>query len=359
MRNLAPARIVPGPRFNVFSGDNGQGKTNLIEAVYVVATLRSFRTSRLPDLIAKGQSHARVSSLVCRDELERRYDVTIDATRRSVTLDGKTPRPLAKYFGGFNVVLFAPEDLSVAKGSPAERRRFLDRAVFARDASYLAVAQTYEKVLRSRNSLLRDASEGKRQALDVLPVYDQQIIPLAIAVVKARRAFLESLIPRFQSAFEAITRTGMDVGLDYVTAPELLDCNEDSVAAALARNLPRDLARGTSSFGPHRDDLMFRLAGEPVSVYASQGQNRSIILAWKTAEMELLHDAHRDPPILLLDDVSSELDEARNQYLFSYLSEKPFQTFVTTTHPRHVLLNQERVDYSVQSGTFYPTNSNN
>lgn len=350
-RNLARVRLEPGPRFNVFYGDNGQGKTNLIEAVYVLATLRSFRTAKLAELVALGGTRATLSARVVRADTERRYDVLIEPPRRQVLLDGKPARPLARYFGGWNVVLFAPEDMQVARGAPAERRRFLDRAVFARQPSYLAVAQDFDKVLRSRNAVLRAMADGDRRAGSMLPVYDQQLAPLAVAVAAARQALVAELVPRFAAGFEAITRTGLPVHARYQTAPELASGDPAAVMAAFARDAARDAARGSTSLGPHRDDLAFTLCGQPADQFASQGQLRALVLAWKIAELELLREVHGEPPILLLDDVSSELDDERNQHLFAYLATHQHQCFITTTHPRHVILAHDRVDHVVRAGT--------
>jgi DNA replication and repair protein RecF len=149
-RNLAPLVLEPSPHFNVLSGDNGQGKTNVLEAIYLVGTLRSFRTQHAQEMIRWGEVEARVSARVERQGLERVYEIQLAPRRRQVKLDGKTPRSLGDYFGDINVVLFAPEDLRVPRGSPAGRRRFLDRSVFNRDVGYLAAAQTYARVLKSR-----------------------------------------------------------------------------------------------------------------------------------------------------------------------------------------------------------------
>jgi DNA replication and repair protein RecF len=348
-RNLAPLQLVPGPRFNVFAGDNGQGKTNLLEAVYVVATLRSFRTTRLADIIRRDAPRATLAARVVRDELERKYQVVVEPGHRNVTLDGKTPRPLARYFGGFNVVLFAPEDLQIARGAPAERRRFLDRSVFSWRPSYLEHAQAFEKVLKNRNAVLRNA-EDDRNAVALLDVYDEQLAPLAIEIAKTRRALLDEISPRFSAAFESITRTGLPVALEHVTAPELSSGDVEAVKAGLARDRRKDLARGSTSLGPHRDDLVFRFADAEAAIFASQGQLRALVLAWKTAELDLLRETHGNPPILLLDDVSSELDESRNLYLFEYLSRMDLQCFITTTHPKHVRLTRDRVDHEVRNG---------
>lgn len=349
-RNLARVQLEPGPRFNVFYGDNGQGKTNLIETVYVLATLRSFRTSRLAELVALGDHKASLAARVVRAGTERRYDVVLEPPRRQVLLDGKPVRPLARYFGGWNVVLFAPEDLLVARGAPAERRRFLDRAVFARSPAYLGVAQDFDKVLKSRNAVLRQLADGDRRAASMLPVYDAQLAPLAIQVARARRALVAELAPRFAAGFDAITRTGLPVGATLETAPELATGDPQAVVAALERDRARDVARGSTSLGPHRDDLAFTLAGQPAAQFASQGQLRALVLAWKIAELGLLHEVHGEPPILLLDDVSSELDDARNLHLFEYLSAHEHQCFITTTHPRHVILTRDRVDHEVVRG---------
>lgn len=350
LRNLARVQLEPGPRFNVFFGDNGQGKTNLIESVYVLATLRSFRTARVAELVGLGAPRARLAARVERGGLERRYDVVLEPPRRQVMLDGKPVRPLARYFGGWNVVLFAPEDLLVARGAPAERRRFVDRAVFARQPSYLAVAQDHDKVLRSRNAVLRAMADGDRRAASMLPVYDAQLAPLAVAVAAARQALVAELLPRFIAGFDAITRTGLPVAARYQTSPELAAGDVAAVLAAYQRDLARDQARGSTSLGPHRDDLAFELCGQPAAQFASQGQLRALVLAWKIAELELLRAVHGEPPILLLDDVSSELDDERNQHLFEYLAAHDHQCFITTTHPRHVILGRDRVDHEVRAG---------
>lgn len=356
-RNLERIDASFCERFVVVSGDNGQGKTNLLEAIYVVAALRSFRTSRLADLIRFGAERAVLGARVERDGLERRYDLTIEPHGRRVRLDGKAARPLARYFGAFNVVLFAPEDLQLPRGAPAERRRFLDRAVFNRRADHMATSQDYDKVLRSRNALLREVADGRRggaAAGDLLAVYDEQLAALAARIATARLAYVDELRPRFQAAFDAISRSGIPVDLAYATAPEVAAAGEAERAATYARLLVAgrgaDLARGVTGVGPHRDDLAFRFAGHDAGAFASQGQLRALVLAWKTAEMDLLAAIHGEDPILLLDDVSSELDPHRNEYLFAYLARRSNQCFITTTHPRFVLVREDRVDHEVRDG---------
>ncbi|MGE0396062.1 MAG: DNA replication/repair protein RecF [Kofleriaceae bacterium] len=361
VRNLQTLQLAPRERFNVFVGDNGQGKTNLLEAIYVVATLRSFRTTRLSDLVAFGKPEAKLGARVVKDELVRVYEVDLAPGSRKVRLDGKAPRPLARYFGGFNVVVFTPEDLGLPRGSPGDRRRFLDRGVFNFDPAYLAVATDYDKVLRSRNAVLKQAGQGMlggTKLEDMLLVYDAQLARLALAVVRARTRFLEVLAPALVETFSRITRTGLVAGARYLSKIVELtggggESSDDVIAIVeqkLRENRVKDLATQSTQLGPHRDDVVLELDGREAGSFASQGQLRAIMLAWKTAELRVLGEAHGDQPILLLDDVSSELDPSRNEFLFDHLATLAGQCFITTTHEGHVLLAKNRADYRIQAG---------
>ena len=189
-RNLAEAEISLGPGFTVLWGHNGAGKTNLLEAIYLVSTLRSFRTSSLSDLVAFGQPQTKLGARVVKDDMVRVYEVELAPGSRKVRLDGKAPRPLARYFGAFNVVVFTPEDLALPRGSPGDRRRFLDRGVFNLQPEYLTVASDYEKVLKTRNSVLKQVGAGTlsaRHAEDMLAVYDDQLARLSGAIGKRSR----------------------------------------------------------------------------------------------------------------------------------------------------------------------------
>jgi DNA replication and repair protein RecF len=351
-RNLVDQLLEPGPGFNVLSGDNGQGKTNLLEAIYLAGTLRSFRTSAAQEMIQLGQREAIVKARVERRGLERVYEISLGARRKQAKLDGKTPRALSEYFGDFNVVLFTPEDLRVPRGSPSGRRRFLDRSVFNREVTFLQDAQRYGRVLKSRNALLRDGSPRG----DLLDVYDEQLAQLGARIVAARRRWLGELTRRFTSAYDTITQSGLAADLEYDASPEVLEAGVDvtAIASALALEIAagraRDLARRQSNVGPHLHDVTWKLDGQPAAAFASQGQLRALVLAWKTAEMNLLTEAQGDAPVLLLDDVSSELDPSRNEFLFRFLTSSERQCFVTTTHPRHVPITENRVDFRVVAG---------
>jgi DNA replication and repair protein RecF len=345
VRNLAPATFEPEARFTVVSGDNGQGKTNFLEAIYFLATLRSFRTTHLADLIAWDADEATVSADAERGGLTRRYDVSLRPGKKEVLLDGKTPQSLGEYFGGMNVVLFAPEDLRILRGNPAGRRRFLDRAVFNRHVAFLDDAQRYAHVLKQRNMLLKQG--GRDELLDV---YDPQLAEYGERVDGWRRRTLVELAPRFEAAFAAISQSGVAAAVRY-DAP---DRPPGALLAELDGTRARDRLRRHTGVGPHTDDLVFTLDGKDARAFASQGQLRALILAWKAAEVTLLVDVRGDAPLLLLDDVSSELDPLRNQYLFDLLLEIECQCFVTTTHPRYVVVAQNRMDYQMVKGVIRP-----
>jgi DNA replication and repair protein RecF len=387
IRNLRPLTLEPRERFNVFVGNNGQGKTNLLEAIYAVSTLRSFRTSRLADMIAfaprpsnaaaatldepgpddepaeadetsgsmpsgvPDERVARVGARVLKEELVRVYELTLTPAGRRVTLDGKAVRPLSKYFGGFNVVVFTPEDLQLPRGAPGDRRRFLDRAVFNARPDYLGSATDYEKVLKQRNAILRMNAQGAMPPVrveEMLSIYDEQLTPLGLAVANARAAFVDEIREELGRAFSAITHTEHVANARYVS--RVAGASPEQILQWHREGRVKDLATSSTQLGPHRDDIAFELNAREAGAFASQGQLRAIMLAWKTAEMAVLARVHDDRPILLLDDVSSELDPARNQYLFEHLATQAGQCFITTTHESHVLLTQDRANYRIENG---------
>jgi len=351
-RNLAPTVLTPGTGFNVFVGDNGQGKTNLLEAIYLAGTLRSFRTSHTAEMIVHGGDEALVRARVERGGLERLYELRLQPRRKETRLDGKVPRTLSEYFGDFNVVLFAPEDLRVPRGNPQGRRRFLDRSVFNREPSFLADAQRYARALKSRNALLRADRVDDAQ----LDAYDAELRRTGARILRSRRRYLGEFADMFAEAYESITHSGLAAELVYEAPEALLAAGDDEQAlsyqlgGALAASRARDRARKLTSVGPHADDLAFVLGGQPAKAFASQGQLRALVLAWKTAEMRLLRARQGDAPVLLLDDVSSELDATRNRFLFDFLLGIECQCFVTTTHEKHVVVSDNRLDFRVVAG---------
>lgn len=354
-RNLATALITPHPKLNVLHGANAQGKTNFLEAIYLLGTLRSFRAARSDELIGFGKHRARVEARVERGGLERRYQVELrgEPSTKRARVDGKGVRSAAEYFGGFNVVLFAPEDLRLVRGAPGERRRFLDRAVWNAQPSFLAAAQGYERVLRSRNALLR--GEVRREHADLLDVYDEQLAGAGAELILRRCGYLSALAPTAERAFERITRSGLPLVLRYVScvgevATRARADIERNLGELLKASRRRDRERGFTGVGPHQDDLELELGGHPARLHASQGQTRALVLALKIGEIEHLVEVIGESPVLLLDDVSSELDTERSRHLLEFVGQLEAQTYLTTTMPHVLPLPENRHEYQLIDG---------
>jgi DNA replication and repair protein RecF len=339
----------------VLWGPNAQGKTNFLEAIYYIGTLRSFRAGHAVELIRFGAPRAELEAAVERQELARELRVVVEPRRRVAEVDGKAVRSAAEYCGSLNAVVFAPEDLGLPKGSPAARRRFLDRAVFEARPAYLTEAQAFQRLLKHRNALLRRAAAGAPVAPELLEAYDERLAAAAAVVVVRRRELLVALAERFASAFASIARMGIAARLRYVAAPEVDAApDEPAVATALAGLLAarrdRDLRRGYTSAGPQADDVEIELDGRPARLHASQGQLRALVLALKCSEILHVKEKTNDPPVLLLDDVSSELDPERNAYLFELVGRIGCQTVITTTDRRHLALAEKSLEFQVVGG---------
>jgi DNA replication and repair protein RecF len=352
-RNLEPLELVPGPRVNVLHGDNGQGKTNLIEAAYYLATLRSFRTSHAEELIRGGAAAAGRAQLAARVEhrgLDRKVDVRLGPEGRTVTLDGKRVRGAAAIFGAVSVVLFVPEDLLLPRAAPAARRRFLDLAVFNVERGYYREAAAFQKVVKSRNHLL------KRGPVDpvLLDAYDDELARTGARVVMRRRALVTELAPRTRDFFRAL-HGDIPVELRYRSAPAIdLAPDEAGVQAALLGGLRAQRAlderRRFTGTGPHTDDLDIVFAGRLAREHASQGQLRSLVLALKLAELTNVEARRGDVPVLLLDDVPSELDPTRRKFLFDMVGGLSCQTLISVTEREVVSPLPERVDFRISAG---------
>jgi DNA replication and repair protein RecF len=325
-RNLASVDIELGPRLNVLSGDNGQGKTNLVEAAYVLATSKSFRTAKLPELVRMGATTASVRGKLCEEGERRDQSVGLRTGTRSVRIDGKRPVTLAVYAMRTPAVVFHPGALSLSSGGGTERRRLLDRVALYLSPSSLADAESYGRALRSRQKVLDARGE---HAAD-LDGWEDLIVRHGLALSEARERAFSVIVPAAMAAFERIGAPGVTLGLHYRRgAPN----DVESFRSDLAQHRRSDRARRSASVGPHRDDMSIDLAGGPARGMASQGQHRTIVLSLKLAEIEVIAGARGVRPMLLLDDVSSELDRARTLSLFSALSQEQSQVLLTTTRP--------------------------
>ena len=338
-RNLEEQRVALARHTTVLFGPNGQGKTNFLEACYLVCTLRPLRAQKLRELVRLGSEGPAL--VRARFELPsgvREVEVEIGREGRSARVDGKPVRDPDELFGGLATVAFTPDDLAVVKGGPEGRRRLLDRAVQNRHPAHLADAREYGRALRARNELLRQNAGG-----ELLASFDEPLARLGAKVRARREQVLDELRPRAQAAFAEVARGEAPLDLDYLAAGRESDglaeggpALQQRLLEALRRRLPRDRERGYTSVGPHADDLALSLGERAARLYASQGQARALALAFKIGEIETLRAVQGRAPLLLLDDVSSELDPARNGFLMAYLAALDGQVVLTTTDPKLV-----------------------
>lgn len=323
-RNIESAVLEPARRFNLLYGDNGHGKTSLIEALYVLCTTRSFRTSHLGEVVRRSAVEARIA---CRAEalgLPREQRAVVSTRGRSFLADGKRPKRALDYARLLPVVAFHPGDLTLASGPAGARRTLLDRVGLHVDPAGVEARLLYQEAQRARQKAL--VERGTR-ALE-LDAYESVMALHGGRFSVFRRRAAEAVERALVPAFSRMASADLAVGLSFVPGG-----TEDPAAFAkelLARR-PRDIARGAATFGPHRAELDLTLGGASARTFASQGQQRLLALALKLAELRAVAEATGLEPILLLDDVSSELDPERTRAVFSLLNESRSQVFVTTT----------------------------
>ena len=358
-RNLHRVDIEPHQRFNILTGANGQGKTNLLESIYLLGAVKSFRsraTNR--NLIRFDADQAELESRIRRGGHVRSVRIEISERGKSVYLNGETVRNLSDFFGTLNIVVFGPDDIEILKGSPSGRRQFIDRAIFNAHPAYATESKHYDDVVGHRNSLLKEPPVDDA----LLSVYDDQFVEWGTKILERRLDFLRHFRPVLTRTFDAIFGTGLTADITYDATWIAGELDEDQaledstylerlLAESLRRTGEKERRRGYTVVGPHRDDLKATLDGRNVRTFASQGQTRAFVLAMKIAEITYLEERYHFAPILLLDDVSSELDRERNEYLFSFLRQRSSgQVFITTTHRDYILLDDELRWFEVDDG---------
>lgn len=341
-RSWAHADLELEPGRTVFVGSNGFGKTNLIEALWFSTTLGSHRVGTDTPLIRTGADRAVVSTIVVNEGRECAIDLEIAAGRANKARLNRSPvRSTREVIGVLRAVLFAPEDLALVRGDPAERRRYLDDLAAVRRPAVAAVRTDYEKVLRQRTALLKSASgirhRGDRSALDTLDVWDSRLAEYGAELMAARIDLVNQLAPEVEKAYQLLAPASRPASIAYRTslgAPAEVDEGANSrefleaaMLSALAERRDAELERGMCLVGPHRDDLELWLGEQPAKGFASHGESWSFAVALRLASYELLR-ADGSEPVLLLDDVFAELDAARRQALAT-VAESAEQVLVT------------------------------
>lgn len=353
-RNYDQEEMTFGPGLNVFIGENAQGKTNLLEALYLCATLRSFRTRKDRELIKKEEDQAYIKLEVSSQEGEKTLEMLLKKDQKKrVKKNGLSVTSISDLLGTVKAVLFSPEDLKIVKDSPLERRQFMDSEIIQTSPRYYHSLKSYQKIVKQRNQLLKKMDVNEEQ----LMVWDQQLSEYASMVLQLRHQFLSELLALAKPIHQAITEGKEALDLEYSPGIKLpkdwyryaqVDLR-DYIQGEMERYRKKDLYHRTTHLGPHRDDIHFMINGMEVRRFGSQGQKRTVVLSLKLAVLEWVKKESGEYPVLMLDDVTSELDHKRQEYLLHYL--KPIQTFITTTHfDEKMKKNSEGSFFLIQDG---------
>lgn len=342
-RNLHHVDASFAPGINIIHGLNAQGKTNLLEAIYLLVTGRSFRTTNDSEMIPWHLSDydgTLIRAMISKAAGDERLAVFFNGREKRVLVDQKPVSRLAQLIGRLNAVLFTPSDLLLVRGAPALRRRFIDIAIGQTSAAYIDALQTYQQVLKNRNALLKQAAFRQANPDVQLDVYDQQLSNAGSVIMAARHAAVAEIGGYAAHHYNVIANAQEPLTLKYEPdvsgeAPQTQAALRVELQTALQQSRPDDLRRLSTSRGPHRDDFQFIIQAFPARHYASQGQQRTAVLAAKLAEMDYLRAHTGESPLLMLDDLMSELDDTRKAALLAHLDHS-LQIFITTTDPGSV-----------------------
>ncbi|HPX60883.1 MAG TPA: DNA replication/repair protein RecF, partial [Deltaproteobacteria bacterium] len=335
-RNIKSVQFDPARHFNMFYGLNGQGKTSLMEALYLLGSNRSFRQVRIPDVIMYGEHTASVQGDIECGGIKNRIKLIVERAGRKTDIDGKAVQKASELHGRLNSVVFSPDDIAMVKGGPENRRRYLDRAVYTGDAGYLHCWHAYNRILKQRNALL------KNRNMSGLEVWTEKLAEQGAEVIRRRSVYVKFLNLALQQVYAAISGDAGEMPTIVYQPEGILAENHLEIRQQLLSLMEKSKARderfGTTTSGPHRDDLAFNLNGHTLKAFGSQGQQKSFILALKMAEIEHLSSVFGEPPLFLVDDLGSELDAQRRKNLMDFLNDRMLQTFITTTERSSALV---------------------
>jgi DNA replication and repair protein RecF len=359
-RNLT-GKIVCGPQLNIIYGNNGHGKTSWLEAIYILARSKSFRTQRLQEVIRFGERVATIEGRVLAGaNLERELQVILQDNSKNIFVNAKR-ESLARYLSQLQVFSFTAADLDVVRGMPEARRRFLDRGIASIRPAYLQTIADYGKVVKQKNKLLQVANESEfslEKVADLVAPWNEQLIRLAVIIHAEREDYVRGL----NAALERQLFDRRKLSTRYVSSLEGkgdLSDYESLLRSRIDLRLTTELAAGHSLLGPHRDDVEILLDGHEIRIYGSSGQQRSTLLLLDLAAISLYNLASNEHPVFVIDDVDAELDERRIRSLLEYLENRT-QTFITTSKKSHVEGFFSRASvYEIEDGRVLSSNERN
>ena len=323
-RNYESLRLDFSEGTNIFYGDNAQGKTNILESLYMISTTKSHRGVKDRDLIRFGQEEAHIRSVLIKNDLDYQVDMHLRKSgSKVIAVNGQKLKKAAGLLGLLNVVFFSPEDLSIIKNGPSERRRFIDMELCQLDSFYLYNLNNYNKIVNQRNKLLKDiyTNYSLKETLDI---WDSQLISYGSKIIERRVSFINQLNEIIYDIHKKLSGDREEILIKY--EPNVLI---EEFETKLKQSQEKDIKLKMTTVGPHRDDICIDVNGIDIRKFGSQGQQRTAALSLKLSEIELVKKITKDTPVLLLDDVLSELDSNRQKYLLDSIGN--IQTIITCT----------------------------
>lgn len=352
VRCYASETLVFHPGFNLICGENGQGKTNLLEAVYMLCRFKPMRGASASEVVRFGAETAVLSGVIEKGAPPSVSEIRAEFRRggKRIEVNGKRPASLAKKALDFEVVHFTPQEVELAKGSPSLRRRYFDSIICGLAPSHFQDILDFQRVVRQRNSAL---ASGRATARAVEP-WDDRIAAIGGRIVEKRMRLTDRINGEIADIYGRISGNGEAAKAVYEPSCEVSGSGrvayEDSIRKTLKSRLSRDMALKYTSAGPHRDRISLQIGGRDCVLYASQGEARSVVLAMKIAEIRLYQRFRKENPVFLLDDISSELDAKRRKFLFEMLMGYPGQIFVTSTSASDILYAGKRKTFQISGG---------
>ncbi len=343
-RNYENEKIDLDKNINIFYGENAQGKTNIIEAIFLSSMGKSFRAKKDSEMINLNKTSATVE--VNYEKKDREGKIKIELGKRKIIYNnGIKLKKLSELLGTINIVIFTPDDIEVLKGGPQQRRKFLDIMISQLRPNYISILNTYSKIIEQRNNYLRQIKEENKK-IELLDIWDEKLIEYAYRISKYRNEFIEKISKKIKTIHNKITNNKEDIEIKYKT--ECLDI--ENFKRALINRRKLDIIKGYTTKGIHRDDFEVYINNKELNIYGSQGQHRTAILSLKISELEVIHDEIDEYPILLLDDFMSELDLNMKKNLLKYMEKT--QVIITCTEKLEIQ-NMKYIEYKVKEGKIF------
>lgn len=340
-RNLQNIEISSLDEMNVICGENAQGKTNLLEGIWLFTGIKSFRGAKDSAFVKFGCEKAELNILFSAEGIQNEAEIEIKEHRAASFNNNKLKSP-SLLAGKFNATVFSPNDLSLVKDGPAVRRRFLDIAIGQLYPSYISAIKNYMRAVTQRNQIIKDYRYDGTLSV-MLDVFEDEIAANGAKITEIRRKYIDRLGEFLPKVYE-----GLSSGREILTTEYISSCKGEALRQALVSSRKNDMYTGTTSIGPHRDDIEFKINGISARNFGSQGQKRSVALSLKLAEAEVINRVSGEYPVFLLDDVMSELDPERQNYILNHI--KGIQSFITCCDPSNVAKLQKGKIFEMRNG---------